>query len=282
MAGCRSCRHSAGGAASLQFQPLAAARAGSASALAGRAGTRSGVPRTGGECGQVWQPVGSRRRADRRMEHAGEGRRHHAGAGMARKRRRADRTADAQGVWLAADRTQHRRRAQRPAGNGLSADRSGLPIHNKLTGANHMTDGQTDGKTGLRVLIVEDEPLVTMLLEGMMEDLGHSVLGPFLRLEPALEFIQANHREIDVAILDVNLGGIRSFAAADLLLELGVPFVFASGYDEAGIDERWRMWPNIGKLFYEDELKAILEKAAAEDRRSIARSRQGSAPTAAV
>lgn len=144
-----------------------------------------------------------------------------------------------------------------------------------------MTEAVINGKTGLRVLIVEDEPLVTMLLEGMMEDLGHKVLGPFLRLDPALEFIQANHREIDVAILDVNLGGIRSFAAADLLLELGVPFIFASGYDEAGIDERWRMWPNIGKLFYEDELKAILEKASAEDRRSLARSRlQSSTPTA--
>lgn len=145
-----------------------------------------------------------------------------------------------------------------------------------------MSDGQVDGKPGLRVLIVEDEPLVTMLLEGMMEDLGHTVLGPFLRLEPALEFIQASHRDIDVAILDVNLGGIRSFGAADLLLELGVPFVFASGYDEAGIDERWRMWPNIGKLFYEDELKAILEKAVREDRRSFAKSRLQSSTSKAT
>lgn len=145
-----------------------------------------------------------------------------------------------------------------------------------------MTEAQANSKPGLRVLIVEDEPLVTMLLEGMMEDLGHTVLGPFLRLEPALEFIRSDHKEIDVAILDVNLGGIRSFAAADLLLELGVPFVFASGYDEAGIDERWRMWPNIGKLFYEDELKATLEKVAGEDRRSVAMSRRQSVKPAAT
>lgn len=145
-----------------------------------------------------------------------------------------------------------------------------------------MTEDKAEGSTGLRVLIVEDEPLVTMLLEGMMEDLGHTVLGPFLRIEPALEFIKANHQNIDVAILDVNLGGIRSFAAADLLLELGVPFVFASGYDEAGIDERWRMWPNIGKLFYEDEMKATLSNVVAQDRRSFARARSSSAPTATV
>jgi CheY-like chemotaxis protein len=136
-----------------------------------------------------------------------------------------------------------------------------------------MTADKAEGPAGLRVLIVEDEPLVTMLLEGMMEDLGNKVLGPFLRLEPALEYIKANHQTIDVAILDVNLGGIRSFAAADLLLQLGVPFVFASGYDEAGIDERWRMWPNIGKLFYEEELKATLNNAVAQDRRSFARAR---------
>lgn len=144
-----------------------------------------------------------------------------------------------------------------------------------------MTEGQAKAPGGLRVLIVEDEPLVTMLLEGMMEDLGHTVLGPFLRLEPALDYIRANHKEIDVAILDVNLGGIRSFAAADLLLELNVPFVFASGYDEAGIDERWRMWPNIGKLFYEEELKATLNRVAAQDRRSFSGTRkQMSSPTA--
>lgn len=142
-----------------------------------------------------------------------------------------------------------------------------------------MTEDSAEDKAGLRVLIVEDEPLVTMLLEGIMEDLGHKVLGPFLRIEPALDFIKANHQTIDVAILDVNLGGIRSFAAADLLLELGVPFVFASGYDEAGIDERWRMWPNIGKLFYEDELKATLNNVVAQDRRSFARSKSASSST---
>lgn len=144
-----------------------------------------------------------------------------------------------------------------------------------------MTEGKADAPTGLRVLIVEDEPLVTMLLEGMMEDLGHQVLGPFLRVEPALDYIRANHQAIDIAILDVNLGGIRSFAAADLLLELGVPFVFASGYDEAGIDERWRMWPNIGKLFYEDELQATLHRVAAQDRRSFSGgSKTATTPTA--
>lgn len=135
-----------------------------------------------------------------------------------------------------------------------------------------MTDGRMNDDSerslaGMRVFILEDEPLVSMLLEGMMEDFGAHVLGPFLRLKPAAEFIREHHREIDVAILDVNVGGERSFTLADLLFELEVPFVFASGYDEAGIDERWRMWPNLGKLFYEEELKAILSEAIASDRR---------------
>ena len=129
---------------------------------------------------------------------------------------------------------------------------------------------------GKRVLILEDEPLVSMLLEGMMEDFGCKVLGPFLQIAPALDFAREHHEEIDVAILDVNLGGQRSFAMADLLFEFGVPFVFASGYDEAGIDERWRMWPNLGKLFYETELRNLLWSMISKDaRRQPAASRRG-------
>ncbi|HEX6959502.1 MAG TPA: response regulator [Ferrovibrio sp.] len=128
---------------------------------------------------------------------------------------------------------------------------------------------------GMRILILEDEPLVTMLLEGMMEDFGCKVLGPFLQLAPALEFARAHHQDIDVAILDVNLGGERSFAMADLLFEVGVPFVFASGYDEAGIEERWRMWPNLGKLFYETELRNLLWSMIKKDARRQRLDRHG-------
>ncbi|WP_298721136.1 response regulator [uncultured Ferrovibrio sp.] len=130
-----------------------------------------------------------------------------------------------------------------------------------------MTEGSDLSLAGTRVLILEDEPLVSMLLEGLMEDFGCVVFGPFLRIAPAIEFIRERHQEIDVAILDVNVGGERSFAVADLLHELGVPFVFASGYDEAGIAERWRMWPNLGKLFYEAELKTTLSQVIAADQR---------------
>lgn len=130
-----------------------------------------------------------------------------------------------------------------------------------------MTDGTDLSLAGTRVLLLEDEPLVSMLLEGMMEDFGCVVFGPFLRIAPAIDFIRARHQEIDVAILDVNVGGERSFAVADLLYELDVPFVFASGYDEAGIAERWRMWPNLGKLFYEAELRETLSKVIAADPR---------------
>ncbi len=58
---------------------------------------------------------------------------------------------------------------------------------------------------GLRVLLVEDENLVALLLEDMLADLGHSVVGPVARLKKALEIAQ--REAIDLAVLDVNING---------------------------------------------------------------------------
>ena len=85
---------------------------------------------------------------------------------------------------------------------------------------------------GLRVLVVEDEMMVSMLIEDMLEDLGCKVVGPASRLEEAIEL--ANSVELDCAVLDVNLGGQPIFPLADLLREKGAPFAFATGYGDAG------------------------------------------------
>jgi len=102
---------------------------------------------------------------------------------------------------------------------------------------------------GARILLLEDEPLVSMALEDALLDLDCVVLGPFLHLAEALAYVHDHPGEIDLAILDINIHGERSFALADLLLQLDIPFFFSTGYDEAGIDLRWRAWPNLGKLF---------------------------------
>jgi DNA-binding NarL/FixJ family response regulator len=83
------------------------------------------------------------------------------------------------------------------------------------------------GLNGRRVLIVEDEMLVSMLVEDILLDFGCTVVGTAARLADAMELARTS--EIDVALLDINLGGNRSFPVAEILAERGVPFVFASG-----------------------------------------------------
>ena len=72
--------------------------------------------------------------------------------------------------------------------------------------------------SGLRVLVVEDEMMVSMLLEDMLSDLGCSTVGPAARMEPALRLVEA--AGFDVAILDVNLNGDETYPIADAL-EIG-------------------------------------------------------------
>jgi CheY-like chemotaxis protein len=81
---------------------------------------------------------------------------------------------------------------------------------------------------GLRVLVVEDEPVVAMCLEDILEGLGCVTVGPASRLAEGLTLAQAGG--LDAAILDINLGGERSTAIAQTLRDDQVPFVFASGY----------------------------------------------------
>jgi CheY-like chemotaxis protein len=88
---------------------------------------------------------------------------------------------------------------------------------------------------GLRVLVVEDEMMVSMLIEDMLTDLGCTVVGPAARLDEAMEL--AAKGGIDCAVLDVNLGGQPIFPLADALRERGLPFAFATGYGDAGVRE---------------------------------------------
>lgn len=85
----------------------------------------------------------------------------------------------------------------------------------------------------LRILVVEDEPMIALLMEELLADLGHEVAAMAMRLAEALEI--ARGVEIDLAILDVNLAGTASFPVADVLAERGVPYLFATGYGSGGI-----------------------------------------------
>lgn len=88
----------------------------------------------------------------------------------------------------------------------------------------------TDNKlAGLRILLVEDEAMIAMLLEKIVQSLGVTVLGPVGRLSDALEIAQS--QEFDGAILDVTIRGGYVYSVAELLMTRGIPFVLATGYE---------------------------------------------------
>lgn len=109
-----------------------------------------------------------------------------------------------------------------------------------------------------RVLIVEDEMLVAMLIEDTLSDLGHQTIGPAMRLETALA--AADNDEFDFAILDINLAGKQSFPVADRLIERGIPFMFASGYGAAGLIDPYCNRPVLQKPFVADEIARMLQQ----------------------
>jgi len=114
---------------------------------------------------------------------------------------------------------------------------------------------------GRRVFIVEDESLVAMMMEAMIEELGATVVGSKGRIAEALDFIAARHNEIDVAVLDLNLGGARSYPVASAVNKHGIPIVFSTGYQDGDISDEWRDYPMINKPFQLSELQLAIAQA---------------------
>ncbi len=109
--------------------------------------------------------------------------------------------------------------------------------------------------SGLRVLVVEDEPVVAMCLEDILETLGCETIGPAGRLAEGLAL--AEREELGAAILDINLAGERSTPIAEMLRRRGVPVVFASGYGAA--PEGFEHLPLIAKPYSEADIDAALQ-----------------------
>jgi CheY-like chemotaxis protein len=120
------------------------------------------------------------------------------------------------------------------------------------------TDQGSSG--GLRVLVVEDEILIGMLLEDMLRELGHQIVAIAPRVGEAVEV--ANSAAIDAAILDVNVNGEEVFPVAEVLLGRGVPFVFATGYGDRAMPELFRNRPTLQKPFQMNDLEQALAKIA--------------------
>jgi DNA-binding NtrC family response regulator len=112
---------------------------------------------------------------------------------------------------------------------------------------------------GKRVLIVEDELLVALLIEDFLVEMGCSPLGPCGNVAKALHAVRTE--TFDLAVLDVNLAGEKVYPVAEMLTGRQIPFVFLSGYGEEAIPEGHFDWKVCAKPFRADDLARIMSAA---------------------
>jgi two-component sensor histidine kinase/DNA-binding response OmpR family regulator len=109
--------------------------------------------------------------------------------------------------------------------------------------------------SGWRVLLVEDEALVAMMIQECLSESGHSVIGPVSRAADALQ--AAKEVDYDAAILDINLGDGMAYPVADIVAARGVPFVFVTGYEADTIDDRFSHVPILQKPIERQMLQGL-------------------------
>lgn len=109
----------------------------------------------------------------------------------------------------------------------------------------------------LRVLIIEDEPIVAMAVESTIEQLGHQVVGPIARLDEALTVAEGD--DYDCALVDVNILGGASFAVTKILVDKQRPFILATGYRDGALPENLRDQPRLVKPYSLGQLEAGLD-----------------------
>ncbi len=100
---------------------------------------------------------------------------------------------------------------------------------------------------GTRVLLVEDDGIVAMLLKSMLASLNCEIVGSAVRVPDALRKVDA--LSFDLALLDVNLAGTKSYPVADALQKLGIPFIFTTSYGRSALPPEMRALPVLSKPF---------------------------------
>jgi DNA-binding response OmpR family regulator len=112
---------------------------------------------------------------------------------------------------------------------------------------------QSGDVAGCRVLVVEDEMLIAILIEDILSDMGCEVVGPIGKLEAALQ--TAKDGAFDIAVLDVTIRGGKVYPVAEELMARGVPFIFASGYGDWALPPPLREKRRLIKPFTAAELE---------------------------
>ena len=109
---------------------------------------------------------------------------------------------------------------------------------------------------GLRVLLVEDSPVVGPFTEQLLTDLGCIVVGPAVNMATARELAQS--ASIDAALMDVHIRGERVFAICEILNAREIPFVLTSGYAEVATPEKWRDCSRLAKPYRLEDVEQAL------------------------
>src|SRR5579863_903737 len=109
-----------------------------------------------------------------------------------------------------------------------------------------------------RILIVEDEAFIAVMLTDMLEELGYDVAASVSKVSQAKEFL--TDEKVDIALLDVNLGSEKIDPVADLLAERACPFIFTTGYGQAGVPAAHASHAVLEKPFHISDLAAALHK----------------------
>ncbi len=117
------------------------------------------------------------------------------------------------------------------------------------------------GASGGKILVVEDEALVAMLVEDALLDAGFSVIGPAATVAEALRCLAAQRP--DAVVLDLNLAGETSAPVADALAARGIPYVIATGYGVAGLPPGHKQAIVLAKPYDPLELTALLTRICA-------------------
>jgi CheY-like chemotaxis protein len=110
-----------------------------------------------------------------------------------------------------------------------------------------------------RVLVVEDEALVSLLIEDMILDLGTEVIGPAATVREALALLESEW--VDAAVLDIRIDGEVTYPVAEVLLDRNIPVIFATGYFTAIIPDQFVHLPVLEKPFSQQDLAVALSEA---------------------
>lgn len=122
-----------------------------------------------------------------------------------------------------------------------------------------MNQGAT-GLSGRLILVVEDDYLIVDDMLHSLRSRQARIAGPAATVADALAVIECTSA-IDAAVLDINLRGERVFPVAEVLIERGVPFIFATGYDTAQIPERFAGFPTCKKPVTPERILSTLTRS---------------------